>query len=212
METNQKNSNKSGSRFANTVAGATGGKADGADDAGGGEMVMPKEAQAMIVKPTPEMIAALMSDDNLEFAPQFYTIEEGTWVVGVLEGRGPATTFDRVDPVTKQDLPSQHVDTWIIRHPLSGYRISILSSIQLDDKLPPFIGSEVTIYRGKEKRTAKGYKVTDYTVSGPKKTDGSRRSFIKALPPIDAQSRELGSGVQAPQLAAGRPDGEDAVA
>ena len=142
-------------------------------------------------------------------------------VHGILEGRGPGTTFT----VAAKDSPTgqettRPVDTWIIRHPKSGLRLSILSSVQLDQKLPPFLPtpgageSMITIYRGKERKTLKGFKVTDYTVCGPKKADGKLRSFVKPIV-INVQANAIDGHADQPQLAAGSaPEhgGEDATA
>ena len=77
---------------------------------------------------------------------------------------------------TKEETTSI-VDTWILGAPNGGARVSILSAVQLDKKLPPFIGSMVSILRGKDVNTTNGNRVTEYMVSGPKLADGQRRSW-----------------------------------
>ena len=204
---NKSNGNKASGKFAETVGRATGGK-PGDDE---GAVVLSKEAKAMISKPTQEQINAMMADENLEFAPQVHTLEEGELISGILEGEGPGTQFTQKDPLTAVEI-TRPVKTWIIRNQDSGMRLSILSSTQLDDKLPPFKGSLVSIYRGKETKTQKGFRVTNYVVSGPRLEGGKVRDFTKKRLPIDAESVELPAGHVAAQLAAGQPDGEDAVA
>jgi len=137
---------------------------------------MPKGVGAMLLKPSQDDIAKLMNDETLEFAPQVHRLEEGEMITGLLEGRGPSTTFSQEDPFSKQ-VVTREVDTWIIA--MGGVRMSILSSVQLDRKLPPCIGEVVHIFRGKEQRTNKGFRVTDYMVAVKKKTNGQPRSWVQ---------------------------------
>lgn len=155
-------------------------KADAKAEASGSagtEIEVPSRAKAMILKPSAEQIAEMMNDETMEFAPQVHSMEEGELVEGILEGKGPSTTFTQKDPATGQEV-TRVVDTWIIASTSGSIRISILSSIQLDKKLPPFVGGFVRIYRGKEQKTQKGFRVTDYMVGGPRRSDGRPRSFV----------------------------------
>lgn len=205
---NKANAGNGSKKFNETVGRATG-KTE--EDGGNVLAVVSKEVKAMVSKPSQAQIDAIMADESLEFAPQVHTLEEGDLIEGYLEGNGPGTEFTQKDQVTGQEV-TRHVNTWILRHPTSGMRLSILSSTQLDDKLPPFKGSMVSIYRGKERKTNKGFRVTDYTVCGPPRADKKPRSWVKELAPIDVESRELPASATTPQLGAGQPDGEDAVA
>lgn len=174
-------------------------------------MPMPKGAQAMLLKPSADDIAKIMGDDSMEFAPQVHRLEEGEMIQGVLEGRGPSTTFSQEDPFTKQ-VVTREVDTWIIAN--GGLRMSILSSVQLDRKLPPCIGAYVQIFRGKEQRTNKGFRVTDYMVAVKKKSDGQARSWIQPNI-IEGEGRYIDAPVAAAQLpaaGAAHAGGEDHVA
>lgn len=135
----------------------------------------------MISKVSQDDINKLTSDPSLEFAPQVHKLEEGDMVEGVLEGNGPDAELEQVDRATRE-VKTNIVKTWIIAHPSGGQRISILSSAQLDRKLPPFIGSIVKIVRGKDIETRNGQRVTDYLVAGPKREDGQRRSW--AMKPV----------------------------
>ena len=110
---------------------------------------------------------------------------------------------------------TNHVNTWIICHPNGSIRMSILSSVQLDKKLKPFIGSLVKIHRGKEVKTGTaGRKVTEYTVCGPKLANGKRRSWVDDSPraAIDAESRSVDASELPPGVAGALPGGEDARA
>lgn len=133
---------------------------------------------ALVVKASEAEIRAIMSDPDLEFAPQVKSLEEGEMVVGFLEGNGPDAEFTDTDKATGE-VKHKIVKTWIIAAPDGGQRISILSSAQLDRKLPPFVGGVVKIVRGKDVKTGGGFRVTDYLVAGPKKSDGSRRNFAR---------------------------------
>lgn len=174
---------------------------------------MPKGVTAMLMKPTTDDINAIMNDGNLEFAPQVHSLEEGELIIGILEGRGPSTTFTQEDPYTKQPV-TREVSTWIIAAPNGGLRLSILSSVQLERKLPPCIGALVKIYRGKEKKTQKGFRVTDYMVGVERRPDGKSRSWIEQKV-IDAESRVVDAPTPSAMLAqgaSGAPADEDVVA
>ncbi len=159
-------------KYNKAVAKATGAEPTHAPDAIRDQAPMPPGVQGMISSADPDTIAQLMQNNDLEFAPQVLSLEEGQRVDGILEGNGPqAEVMDPVDKTTRL------VDTWIIAHPLGTARVSILTSAQLERKLPPFIGSPVTIIRGKDIKATSGRRVADYMVAGPKRADGVRRSW-----------------------------------
>lgn len=190
------------------------GEKDAQDDAGGA-IVLPRGAEAMILRPSEQDIANLMSDDTMEFAPQVKKLEEGDMIRGYLEGYGPPVELTQTDAMGRP--VTNHVNTWILRSPNGSLRMSILSSVQLDKKLKPFIGGMVSIYRGKDVKTGTaGRRVTEYLVGGPKRTDGTLRSWVDNSPAsaIDAESVPV-SIADAPvsgSLTAGSPGGEDARA
>ena len=167
-----------------------------------------EDVKTMLLKPSQEQIDVMMADPGLEFAPQVHSLEEGELITGILEGNGPSTTFSQKDNATGIEI-TREVDTWIIRHPMSGLRLSILSSVQLDTKLPPFVNGAVSIYRGKEVKTSKGFRVTNYTVAGPKRPDGSLRSWVKPKI-IDAASRVIDGQIDQAQIPAGPAAGASA--
>ena len=211
------NNSKTGSgRYESAVAKATGQAPADAGQESVAVVPLPKGVSSMLTKPSQEEINALMADPGLEFAPQVHSLETDEMISGLLEGRGPSTTFTQVDPATQRPI-TREVDTWILKHPTSGLRLSILSSVQLDRKLPPFIGSQVTIHRGKETKTSNGFKVTNYTVAGPFRTDGKARSWVRPPDVIDVQSKTIDGDQGAPQLPPGQAPaaaqgGEDATA
>jgi hypothetical protein len=177
----------------------------------GEAMVLPKGAEAMILRPSADDIAALMNDDTMEFAPQVKKLEEGDMIRGHLEGYGPPVELSQTDaqgrPVTN------HVNTWILRSPNGSLRMSILSSVQLDKKLKPFIGDMVSIYRGKDVKTGTaGRRVTEYLVGGPKRKDGTLRSWVDSSPGsvIDADSTPV--SIADAHVAGALTGGEDARA
>lgn len=180
------------SKYDKAVQKATGQAPAHAPDAVTDAPVLTRGAAAMISTISQEEIGDLMSNPDLEFAPQALSLEEGQRVSGILEGEGPMAEV--TDPTTKE---IREVPTWVIRSPDGNARVSLLSSVQLEKKLPPFVGDAVTIIRGKDLKTGSGRRVTDYLVCGPKKKNGQQRTFsdpnprARALPPgtpIDAQS------------------------
>lgn len=125
-----------------------------------------------MVVPTDTVLAELgakVADGSWEAAPQLLTLKEGQTIIAELEGNGPQAEF--VDSDTGE--VSQN-DTWILSK--NGIRVSILSSAQLDRKLPPFTGGLVSITRGKDVRNGQRL-FTEYLVIGPKRTDGTRRDW-----------------------------------
>ena len=160
-----------------------------------------KDTGAAMVNTTPmlmrkgvkmEEVEALFSSGEYEFAPQNMSLEEeGDMIEGILEGYGPDAEF--TDPATGV---VRTVQTWIVATPDGSQRAGILSSAQLDRKLPPFIGSPVKIIRGKNLKTSNGFKVADYLVAGPKMKDGKRRECAMTKPAV-IEAHE------APQLPAG---------
>ncbi len=174
---------------------------------------MPKQATAMLYKPSQAEIDAMMGDASLEFAPQVHKLEEGDMIIGVLEGEGPEAEFTQMDPVTKEQV-TRTVKTWIIAAPDGGIRLSLLSSVQLDKKLPPFIGGMVKVVRGKDMKTNNGiFRVTNYMVAGPKLPGGKSRSWVRPHV-IDATSTDAGNAGALPPGAVPSADqgGEDAHA
>jgi hypothetical protein len=128
-------------------------------------------------------LAALVASGAWEAAPQLFTLPKGSTIRALLEGNGPPAEF--TDEETGE---IREVKTWILSH-ASGARVSILSSAQLDRKLPAFVGSEVAITRGEDVR--KGTTIyTDYLVLGAKRTDGTPRSWSTkpALPALVGSS------------------------
>lgn len=204
--------NGSQSKFQSAVDAARG-RADAKSGESETAIEVPSKARAMIMKPSQEDIAALMADESLEWAPQVHSLEEGEMIEGTLEGRGPSTTFTQKDQVTGQEQ-TRVVDTWIIASPGGNLRMSILSSVQLDRKLPPFVGSHVKIYRGKDLKTRNGFRVTDYMVSGPRRADGQARSWVTGTI-VDASANTIDGqdhpALPAPSVAA-LPGGEEARA
>jgi hypothetical protein len=149
-------------------------------------------AHAMIKKDlTKADMAAFLAEEGFEYAPQVYTMEPFSRVDGILEGNGPQAELTRKDPISGEQV-TQIVDTWIICEPTTGQRISILDTVQLKKKLPPFMGQMVHIFRGDESKTGGGFKTTNYMVRGLPLPDGKKRSFV--VPPtskvIDAKSIE----------------------
>jgi hypothetical protein len=148
---------------------------------------------AMLSDATDATIAEITGDADMEFAPQLVTLEEGKMIQGILEGNGPEAEFEHVDPVTKVVTTTMAM-TWIVRDPKGGQRASILSTAQLDRKLPPFVGGMVKIVRGKDVKTAKGYRVTDYLVAGPKLKTGPRSWATKPVLDIVPEQAQLPAG------------------
>jgi hypothetical protein len=188
-------------------------KADAASTSDVEAMPLQKGASIMIQNElTKADLAAFLAEDGYEYAPQLFTMQPFSRIDGILEGNGLQAELSKVDPVTKE-VTVQVVDTWIIRDLNGGQRVSILDTIQLHKKLPPFVGEMVSIFRGDDVKTGGGFKTTNYMVRGPKLPDGKVRSFV--IPPkstiIDAKSIETPNvaRIAAPVASAG---GEDAQA
>ncbi len=106
-----------------------------------------------------------------ENAPQLLSIPEGKTLVALLEGNGPPAEF--IDQATGEVSTEQ---TWILSK--DGIRVSILGTVQLNKKLPPFVNGIVAITRGRDVRN--GTKIyTEYAVAGPKRADGSIRNWAQ---------------------------------
>ncbi len=161
-------------------------KATGSDVA---PTVILESAAAMISTFSPDDLREIAKSGKHEFAPQMMALEEGQKITGVLEGYGPGNDF-----VDEETGVVRHVDSWIIASPDGAMRVSILSSAQLDRKLPPFIGGMVGIARGKDLKISGGHRCADYQVWGPRTESGKRRvwaslpgaSTSKAVPALPA--------------------------
>lgn len=129
-------------------------------------------AGAMIGEWKPEEMQAIAASGKMEFAPQMMSLEPGQKIEGILEGEGPGNDFE--NPQTGE---VRHVRSWIIRSFDGALRVSILSSAQLDMKVPPFLGGPIGIARDKDLKTSNGFKVGDYKVWGPKLPAGKARVF-----------------------------------
>lgn len=143
------------------------------------------DVQAMISTFTPEEIQAEAARGGVEFAPQNMALEPGKKISGILEGMGPGNDFEDEDTGIVR-----HVDSWVISSPDGSMKVSILSSAQLDKKLPPFVGGFVNIARNVDIKLAGGHRCADYMVWGPKLENGRKRSF-SALPAEVAASKQL---------------------
>lgn len=116
---------------------------------------------ALVEQFDPEVFADGIADGTWDAAPQILTLEAGQMIQGILVGNGPVAEFEEI----KQGVVEKHeVQTWIIKSPTSGIRVSILSSAQLDAKLRDRVGQYVMIARGPERDTKKGKRVTEYLV------------------------------------------------
>jgi len=194
------------------VANASGGEAQTItrDDA---DVTLQKGSETMLSQMSPADIAEFMNDDKSEFAPQIKSLEPGDRIVGILEGYGPDTDFTQKDPATGKDV-TRTVHTWILKARHGNMRLSILSSVQLDAKLPPFIGDEVSIVRGPDvkSRSNAAFRVANYMVKGPpvvnkdRSAMWARRELPKGV--IDVSTNQLTEGA----THAAPEGGEDASA
>lgn len=132
-----------------------------------------------------------------EFAPQMMDLKVGMKIEGILEGYGPGNDFE------DDDGEVRHVNSWIIASPDGTLRASILSSTQLDSKLPPFIGLPVIIARKEDIKLAHGHRCGDYHVGGPRLKSGEPRRWGK----IPAAEPALPAAPEVPQLAAPMANG-----
>jgi hypothetical protein len=181
---------------------------DHARNKGNGETALAPigEVKAMISTFTAEEIAKEAATGAYEFAPQNISLEPGQKISGILEGMGPGNDF-----VDEDTGVVRHVDSWVIASPDKSLRVSILSSAQLDKKLPPFAGGLVHIARQNDIKLAGGHRCADYMVWGPKLAKGESRKFhspakaieatgveTKALPAGDVQAAPAGNHATTP--------------
>lgn len=192
------------SKFDKAVARATGQEVAGSDS--NAPEIGNVSGPGMVSKVTQEQIDAMVNSGKYEFAPQIHKLEEGDMIAGILEGNGPPAEFERLNPVTKE-LEINTVQTWIIASPSGDLRLSILSSVQLDSKLPPLVGGMVQIIRGKDINTKNGQRVTNYLVAAPKLEGGKRRSWATkpALPAASTETKALPEGSQVIEAPATQP-------
>jgi len=178
---------KTDSKFAQTVAAAKGDPKSeeivSSNPAGDGSTSMvSKMSQA-------EALRYMSGLPGMEFAPQNVSLEEGDFVAGFLEGYGAQVEFTNRGSDGKEVV--NYVNTWILQKAdietgeLKGQRISILSSVQLDKKLAPFIGSFVAICRNRDVRSKSNpaFKVADYTIGGPRPKEGPVRVWASKQAP-----------------------------
>jgi hypothetical protein len=151
------------------------------------------DVKAMISTFTAEDIAKEAATGAFEFAPQNIALEPGQKISGILEGMGPGNDFADEDTGI-----IRHVDSWVIASPDKSLRVSILSSAQLDKKLPPFQGGMVTIARQNDIKLAGGHRCADYMVWGPKLPKGESRVFHsishKAIEASATETKALPAG------------------
>jgi hypothetical protein len=148
------------------------------------------EAEWLTVMPEAEFRATLEKGEY-EFAPRNFALKENQTIYGYLEGNGPDAEFERKDGTINI------VKTWIFRHLTKGIRLSILSSVQLDKMLPPFIGSNVNVRRGEQQNIGDGKRMTNFEVWGDwiKDKEGNRkpRTWAMTSRVVDVHALEAGS-------------------
>jgi len=141
-----------------------------------------------LIKPFAETaMREKLASGEYEAAPEIMRLEEGQQITGILEGNGPQAEFiDKMGVVT-------YVNTWIVADRTGSVRVSLLSSVQLDKKLPGFVGCEVTIARGPQVDVGGGQRMTKYFVMGPRLPGGQRRRWAQEQV-IEADTRALPAG------------------
>ncbi len=207
------NGNQKGHTAAKAAVGAaSGGETTmiGQDDVA----ILQKGSELMLSRVNDADIAAFMNDSESEFAPQIKSLEPGDMIVGLLEGYGNDTEFTQKDQATGKDVV-RRVHTWILKSLHGNMRLSILSSAQLDSKLPPFIGGKVEIVRGQDlkSRSNAAFRIANYMVKGPAVAGLNRAAMWarKELPRPVIDVPSLPAGSVDPMT--GAPDGgEDAQA
>ncbi len=192
---------KSAARSAVAGASASGGETQTITREDVGEVTLQRGSEVMLGKMTEADVAAFMNDGDSEFAPQIKSMEEFDRITGILEGYGPDTEFTQKDAATGKEV-TRTVHTWILRAPKGAMRLSILSSVQLDAKLPPFIGDLVSIARGKDIKARNGvFRIANYMVKGPP-VPGKQRSWSRS----ELAPRTIEATVNPAQLPAGQGD------
>lgn len=198
--------NKPGNQSArNAVANASGSESMTVTRDDVSEVSLPKGSEAMLTRDmSSQDFNAFLNDGDSEFAPQILSLEPGMKIEGILEGYGKPTEFTTKDPATGNDV-TRTVNTFIVKALSGNMRVSILSSVQLDAKLPPFIGDRVAIARGQDikSRSNAAFRIANYVVKGPPVSGKNRAEMwaSKALPKpvIDIPALTAGSAAEAPQ-------------
>ena len=116
-------------------------------------------------KVTVDQRTEFLNAQGYAWAPTAFSMRPMDLIQGILEGRGHPASINGTTPDGKPE--TRIVDTWVVRHPTNGRRISILSSVQLAKKLVPFIGELVGIFRDDDLQIAGGRRVGIYEVRGP---------------------------------------------
>lgn len=179
--------NKPGNQSARSaVASASGGESMTVTRDDVGEISLPKGSEAMLTRDMSKAeFDAFLNDGDSEFAPQILSLEPNMKIEGLLEGYGKPTEFTTKDQLTGNEV-TRTVNTFIIKALHGNMRVSILSSVQLDAKLPPFIGDRVSIARGPDikSRSNAAFRIANYVVKGPAVSgkDRARMWASQALP------------------------------
>jgi len=185
--------------YAKAVAKATGREMEvvTANDEKSLALAMPVGLGDLVQAWDPGSLALDMAKNDFEWSPRVIKLEEGMLLDGILEGRGGTVEIEQSNRV-ERTVEIKHVGSWVLRHPTTGMRLSFLTASQLEDKLPPFIGSRIRIYVGPMLEARNGHRYRDYAVGGERLKDGKTRSFARgtAAPVIDV-----------PQI----PDAEDLI-
>lgn len=125
-------------------------------------LTVTSDVASQIRKVSKEDIAREFEDDlrrgDFEIAPQLYSLRAGEVIEGDLE-EGPLAEF-----VDERTTEKRLTRTWIITM-RNRARVSILSSAQLDRKVPSFVGGFVKICRGEDVRAGRNI-MTEYLVGG----------------------------------------------
>ena len=116
-------------------------------------------------------LAELFADYDME--PPIAEVQEGQMIRDKLTGPGSPveTASPGKDPKTGQALPGNILKTWTIDIG-NGVKVRILSGHQLDTAMPPLVGRDVVLVKGKKTDLKGGRTVREWLIGS--KTGGDQ--------------------------------------
>ncbi len=179
-------------KYQDSVRGATGKEIQ---HAGGGDVEVIDGADFGQMVIDDDKAKELITKGKWEFAPKVGGLEVGKAYMIFIEGNGPVQEL--IDKTTHEP---KMVPTWIVASPDKTFRLRLLGSYDLNQKLAKVVGEMVIIKRHPDKRLNNGNMFTEYDVAVAPRADGKRREWT--------EPKQIEAHVaQRPELAAGMPNG-----
>lgn len=123
---------------------------------------------------SPDEANRILKNEKWEMTPKVGALEAGKHYRLFVEGNGPDQEIK-----DKRTGEVKHVPTWIVSSPDGVYRVRLLGSYDLNQKLPDVVGEQIVIYRHPDRRLDSGNMFTEYDIAVQPRKDGQRRSFTR---------------------------------